>query len=178
MIGLHDGAIGRYEPRGLRIRVPQVALPKMRVTLGPSQVLELGSRDRVAPYGSNVFARRYTIPESAFMSTLTLTLTLILTLTLSSHLYGKRTSPHLQKHSKYGTPDKKVNTNGQNVVPLCVEVGPRGYINNTWAAMTKAVKMGTNGSIKQRQGVTASTSQQEDYGVDHSPTLGSTELRE
>ena len=51
------------------------------------------------------------------------------------------TSWYFEKHDKYSKIGDAAEGNGWKVVPLCVEVGARGYINDKWHHMTRALKL-------------------------------------
>ena len=51
------------------------------------------------------------------------------------------TTWHFEKHDKYRKIVDAAEGNGRKVVPLCVEVGARGYINDKWHHMTRALKL-------------------------------------
>ena len=53
---------------------------------------------------------------------------------------------HFKKLRKYQKLERTVKRNGWNVTPLYVEVGARGYINNKWCTMSKALGMTNKGS--------------------------------
>ena len=46
-----------------------------------------------------------------------------------------------QETQKMSETRKEVKRNGWNVTPLYIEVGARGYINNKWCTMSKALGM-------------------------------------
>ena len=57
---------------------------------------------------------------------------------------------YFEKHDKYREIVNAAEGNGWKVVPLCVEVGARGYINNKWTHMVRALKLdkGANKRLK------------------------------
>ena len=48
---------------------------------------------------------------------------------------------HFKMQRKYNKLERAVLRNGWEAIPLCVEVGARGYMNNKWATMSKAIGM-------------------------------------
>ena len=48
---------------------------------------------------------------------------------------------HMKKHGKYDKLAIAINSKGVVAVPLCVEVGARGYINHKWGHMCKVLGM-------------------------------------
>ena len=48
---------------------------------------------------------------------------------------------YFDKHDKYRKIVNAAEDNGWKVVPLCVEVGARGYINDKWHHMRRALKL-------------------------------------
>ena len=46
---------------------------------------------------------------------------------------------HYNKHDKYSKLAHKLREKGWKVIPNCVEVGARGYVNHNWHHFTKTV---------------------------------------
>ena len=57
---------------------------------------------------------------------------------------------YFEKHDRYRKIVDAAEGNGWKVVPLCVEVGARGCINNKWTHMVRALKLdkGANKRLK------------------------------
>ena len=51
------------------------------------------------------------------------------------------TTWHFEKHDKYRKAENVAEDNGSKVVPLCVGVGARGYINDKWHNTARALKL-------------------------------------
>ena len=47
----------------------------------------------------------------------------------------------MKKHDKYNSLAMLIRSNGWTAVPLCVEVGARGYINHKWGALRTTLGM-------------------------------------
>ena len=62
---------------------------------------------------------------------------------LTSPWEENMTKWHFEKHGKYEKIRRAAEANGWKVVPLCVEVGARGYINPRWCDMKKAIGLST-----------------------------------
>ena len=60
---------------------------------------------------------------------------------------------YFEKHGKYQKLIQACKENGWRVVPLCVEVGARGYINPNWCHMRKAVGLSNSENRKLRYDV-------------------------
>ena len=48
---------------------------------------------------------------------------------------------HMKKHDKYNKLAIAIRAKGWTAIPLCVEVGARGYINHKWGHMRKVLGM-------------------------------------
>ena len=60
---------------------------------------------------------------------------------------------YFEKHGKHQKLIQACKENGWKVVPLCVEVGARGYINPNWCHMRKAVGLSNSENRKLRYDV-------------------------
>ena len=48
---------------------------------------------------------------------------------------------YFEKHDRYNKLALQIRAGGWTAIPLCVEVGSRGYVNNKWRHMTAALGM-------------------------------------
>ena len=48
---------------------------------------------------------------------------------------------HMKKHDKYNKLAIAIRAKGWTAIPLCIEVGARGYINHKWGRMRKVLGM-------------------------------------
>ena len=60
---------------------------------------------------------------------------------LTSPWEENMTNWHMRKHDKYNKLAIAIRAKGWTAIPLCVEVGARGYINHKWGAMRKVLGM-------------------------------------
>tara|TARA_X000000950_G_scaffold273398_1_gene357148 strand:- start:49 stop:1680 length:1632 start_codon:yes stop_codon:yes gene_type:complete len=68
-------------------------------------------------------------------------LKMVMWIELTSPWEENMTTWYFEKHDKYSKIVDAAEGNGWKVVPLCVEVGARGYINDKWHHMTRALKL-------------------------------------
>ena len=66
---------------------------------------------------------------------------MVMWIELTSPWEENMTTWYFEKHDKYSKIVDAAEGNGWKVVPLCVEVGARGYINDKWHHMTRALKL-------------------------------------
>jgi hypothetical protein len=62
---------------------------------------------------------------------------------LTSPWEENMTKWYFEKHSKYNRLMKACEDGGWKVIPLCVEVGARGFIHSKWSHMRKAIGLST-----------------------------------
>ena len=68
-------------------------------------------------------------------------LKMVMWIELTSPWEENMTTWYFEKHDKYRKSVNAAEDNGWKVVPLCVEVGCRGYINDKWHHMVRALKL-------------------------------------
>ena len=90
-----------------------------------------------SPFPPHIIASKYR-PDGVMWSN---KLKTVVWIELTSPWEENMTNWHMRKHDKYNKLAIAIRAKGWTAIPLCVEVGARGYINHKWGAMRKVLGM-------------------------------------